>query len=108
MHSWRSGGLVLFDGGVLSLDPVAAFLESSHREYRERVLAFCEEEIGDGRDPDTDVAARVRARELVGRMGAAGLFRPIAEGDVRGCLVAREVLAWWSPLADAVLARRRG
>ena len=37
-------------------------------------------------------------------MGRAGLFRPIAEGDVRGCLVAREVLGWWSPLADAVFA----
>ena len=46
----------------------------------------------------------MRARELVGRMGAAGLFEPIRDGDVRGCLVAREVLAWWSPLADAVFA----
>ncbi len=104
MRSWKSGSRVLFDAGGLSLDPVAAFIEPSHREYRERVLAFCEEEIGEGRDPDTDAAARARARELVGRMGAAGLFRPIAEGDVRGCLVAREVLAWWSPLADAVFA----
>lgn len=94
----------MFDGGGLSLDLVAAFIEPSHREYRERVLSFCEREIGEGRDPDTDAAARARARELVGRMGAAGLFRPIAEGDVRGCLVAREVLAWWSPLADAVFA----
>ena len=94
----------MFDGEGLSLDTVAAFIEPSHREYREQVVAFCQEEIGDGRDPETDAAARVRARELVGRMGVAGLFRPIAEGDVRGCLVAREVLAWWSPLADAVFA----
>ena len=97
----------MFDGGGLSLDAVAAFIEGRHREYRERVVAFCREEIGDGhegRDPETDAAARVRARELVGRMGAAGLFEPIRDGDVRGCLVAREVLAWWSPLADAVFA----
>lgn len=94
----------------LSLDPVAAFIEPAHREFRERVVAFCREEIRDGgepgvgHDPDSDDEARVRARELVGLMGGAGLFRPIPDGDVRGCLVAREVLAWWSPLADAVFA----
>ena len=94
----------MFDGGGLSLDPVAAFVDRSHREYRERVAAFCRAEIGDARDPDGDEEARTRARMLVARMGAAELFRPIAEGDVRGCLIAREVLAWWSPLADAVFA----
>ena len=116
----------------LSLEPVAAFIEPHHREYRERVRAFCREEFGSGRDggagregdglphgdgeagdgpgprgardPDSDAEARVRARELVGLMGAAGLFEPIRDGDVRSCLVAREVLAWWSPLADAVFA----
>ena len=88
----------------LSLDPVAAFIEPGHREYRERVRAFCREEFAGGRDPDGDAQARVRARELVGLMGSAGLYQPIAAGDVRGCLVAREVLAWWSPLADAVFA----
>lgn len=97
----------MFDGGGLSLDAVAAFIGGRHREYRERVVAFCRDEIGEGhegRDPETDAAARARARELVGRMGAAGLFEPIRDGDVRGCLVAREVLGWWSPLADAVFA----
>ena len=121
MLSWRSGSRALISREGLSLDPVAAFIEPRHRELRERVRAFCREEIGVGRhegdgeaadgsdsrgrrDPDDDAEARVRARELVGLMGAAGLFAPIAEGDVRGCLVAREVLAWWSPLADAVFA----
>ena len=94
----------MFDARGLSPDPVAAFVEGRHREFRDRVVAFCKDEIGDGHDPETDAAARVRARELVGRMGAAGLFEPIRDGDVRGCLVAREVLAWWSPLADAVFA----
>ena len=94
----------MFDRGGLSLGAVAAFVEPSHREYRERVVAFCRTEIGDGGDPDSDAAARVRARELVAGMGAAGLFAPIAAGDVRGCLVAREVLGWWSPLADAAFA----
>lgn len=94
----------MFDGGGLSLDAVTAFVEPSHREFRERVVAFCREALGGARDPDSDAAARLRARELVGEMGSAGLFRPIAEADVRGCLIAREVLAWWSPLADAVFA----
>ena len=94
----------MIDSGGLSLDPVGAFVEPSHREYRERVVAFCRKEIGDGLDPESDGEARVRARELVGLMGAAGLFAPIRDGDVRGCLVAREVLAWWSPLADAAFA----
>ena len=94
----------MIDADGLSLDPVAAFVDRRHREYRERVAAFCRDEIGDRPDPESDAGARVRARELVGLMGAAGLFRPIAEADVRGCLVAREVLGWWSPLADAVFA----
>ncbi len=94
----------MFDDGGLSLEPVAAFVESAHREYRERVIAFCEEHFGEGPGPQTDAAARVRAKELVSLMGRAGLFRPVGDGDVRGCLVAREVLAWWSPLADAVFA----
>lgn len=92
------------DRAGLSLDPVAAFVLPAHREYREQVAAFCAAEIGGGGDPGSDAAARERARELVGLMGAAGLFEPIRDGDVRGCLVAREVLAWWSPLADAVFA----
>ncbi|MDE2753224.1 MAG: hypothetical protein OXI83_11665, partial [Gemmatimonadota bacterium] len=94
----------MIDSDGLSLDPVAAFVEGRHREYRERVAAFCRDEIADRPDPESDAGARVRARELVGLMGAAGLFRPIAEADVRGCLVAREVLGWWSPLADSVFA----
>ena len=94
----------MFDAGGLSLDPVAAFVEPRHRAYRKGVEAFCRDEIRGRADPEGDAEARGRARELVGRMGAAGLFEPIRDGDVRGCLVAREVLAWWSPLADAVFA----
>ncbi len=94
----------MIDSDGLSLDPVAAFVEARHRECRERVATFCRDEIGDRPDPASDAGARVRARELVGRMGAAGLFRPIADGDARGCVVAREVLGWWSPLADSVFA----
>lgn len=94
----------LFDGEGLSLDPVAAFVEPRHRQYQEEVAAFCEQHLRNHPDPGTDAEARKRTRELVSLMGEAGLFRPIAVRDVRGCLVAREMLAWWSPLADAAFA----
>ena len=87
-----------------SLRDVAAFAEPRHRAFRDRVAAFCRDEIGAAPPPSSDEEARVQARELAATMGRAGLYRPIAEMDVRGCLVAREVLAWWSPLADAVFA----
>ncbi len=94
----------MFDAEGLAPDPVAAFLEEAHHELRDRATAFCRDELRGRSDPDDDDQARVRARALVAPMGAAGLFEPIAGGDVRGCLVVRETLAWWSPLADAVFA----
>ncbi len=86
----------------LSLDVVAPFVEPSHREYRERVDAFCREWTADHQDAHNGDAAEVRA--LVVGMGRARLFEPIAEGSVRGCVIAREALSWWSPLADAAFA----
>lgn len=97
-------GRGVFDNDGLSLDPVAAFIEPRHREYRAEVAAFCRRHLRDAPDPDDDALARQRTQELVALMGQAGLFRPIATRDVRGCLVAREALAWWSPLADAAFA----
>ena len=97
-------GRGIFDNDGLSLDPVAAFIEPRHREYRAEVAAFCRRHLRDAPDPDDDTLARQRTEELVALMGQAGLFRPIATRDVRGCLIAREALAWWSPLADAAFA----
>ena len=94
----------MFDAEGLAPDPVAAFLDEAHHELRDRAAAFCRDELRGRSDPDDDDQARARARGLVAPMGAAGLFEPIASGDVRGCLVVRETLAWWSPLADAVFA----
>ncbi len=104
MSEGAERGHGVFDGEGLSLEPVAAFLEPRHREYREEVAAFCRRRLRDAPDPDDDALARQRTQELVALMGQAGLFRPIATRDVRGCLVAREALAWWSPLADAAFA----
>ncbi|NNM31528.1 MAG: acyl-CoA dehydrogenase [Gemmatimonadetes bacterium] len=88
----------------MALAPVDAFLDESHHDVREKVARFCAGHLKDHPDPESDAAARERARDLVGAMGAAGLFEPIGRADVRGCLVSRELLAWWSPLADAVFA----
>ncbi|MGI9626287.1 MAG: acyl-CoA dehydrogenase family protein [Longimicrobiales bacterium] len=94
----------MFEGSSLSLSPVEAFLEPGHHEARDLAVQFCESHLANDPDPETDAAARVRAKELVSLMGGAGLFDSIRTADVRGCLVVREVLGWWSPLADAVFA----
>lgn len=94
----------MFDADGLDLSTVEAFLDPPHHQLRERVVQFCQEHFGDGVTPESDEVARACARALVAPMGAAGLFDPIRDADVRGCLVTREVLAWWSPLADAVFA----
>ena len=93
-----------YDEFGLVLAPVAAFLDDDYSDLRERVARFVATHLQGRADPHSDEAARTRARELVSAMGGAGLFDPIARGDVRGCLVTRELLAWWSPLADAVFA----
>ena len=93
-----------FGARGLTLGPVEAFLDPAHHRLHEDVLGFCETRLRGRPDPEVDQDARARALELAGLMGAAGLFEPIRAGDVRGCLVIREALAWWSPLADAVFA----
>lgn len=94
----------MFEDGCLSLSPVEAFLEPRHHTLKDSTVQFCERHLADDPDPETDTAARVRAKELVSLLGQAGLFECIGAADVRGCLVVREALAWWSPLADAVFA----
>lgn len=94
----------MFDGDALSLAPVEAFLDDEHHGLKEQVVGFCREHLAGSPDPEDDPAARSRARDLVATMGRAGIFEPIGRADVRGCIVTREVLAWHSPLADAVFA----
>ena len=94
----------MFDDGGLTLGPVRAFLDQSHHDLREMATDFCRRHLADLVPPHTDDEGREQARELVSAMGFAGLYQPIAEGDVRGCLVVREALGWFSPLADAVFA----
>ena len=83
---------------------VRAFLEADHHPWGAAVAAVAARELETRPEPDDDVAARVAARELLAIMGEEGLFRPIGVRDLRGCCLAREVIAAASPLADAVWA----
>ena len=83
------------------------FLEPRHREWRERVAAFAENDaraLIDHADVDGS------CRRLVAAMGAAGLLAPTvvpeAGGrfDVRALCVARETLAYHDGLADLAFA----
>lgn len=83
---------------------VRAFLEDRHIELARRAAEFAEAEIATLPDPADDDACRAQARDIMGKLGAAGWFDPIGEQDLRGCCLVREVLAAASPLADAVFA----
>lgn len=83
---------------------VRAFLEADHHPWGAEVAAFAARELSGRAEPPDDAAARVEARELLASMGEEGLFTPIGTRDLRGCCLAREVVAAASPLADAVWA----
>ena len=85
------------------LDAVRAFLDLRHDQVAGEVGTFARERLAAG-DPDTDADSRIRARMLVKQMGDAGFYAHAARQDLRACVVVREGLAYWSPLADAVFA----
>ena len=87
---------------TLPLGPVSAFLDDFHLATAEAVLEFGKAHLASHPDPDTDQAARQRARTLVREL--APLYGPIERQDWRGCAITREGLAWHSPLADSVFA----
>ncbi len=90
----------------LPLDPapVRAFLDDKHVTLAERVSEFATRVVAPFAEPQDDAAARQQARELLGKLGAAGWFQPIRDQDWRACCIVREALAAASPLADAVFA----
>jgi acyl-CoA dehydrogenase len=89
---------------MLDTAPVRAFLDDRHVTLAERVSAFADRELAPLAEPAGDQAARTQARDLVGKLGAAGWFAPIRDQDWRACCIVREALAAASPLADAVFA----
>jgi acyl-CoA dehydrogenase len=83
---------------------VRAFLDPALFTLAGQVTAFANRELDSDPEPADDAAARRHARELLGRLGAAGWFAPITEQHLRACCLVREALAAASPLADAVFA----
>jgi acyl-CoA dehydrogenase len=86
------------------LGAVRAFLEPHHMDIARRVGDFVAREIAPLPEPADDTAARTQARDILGRLGRAGWYAPIAEQHLRDCCLIRETLAAASPLADAVFA----
>jgi len=85
-------------------EAVAAFLEPHHADVAATVGAFGKEVLVDHPDPDTDKAARTRARALVPLIAEAGLAGAVERLDLRAVALIREGLAYHSPLADEVYA----
>ncbi|MFL6785442.1 MAG: acyl-CoA dehydrogenase family protein [Sphingomicrobium sp.] len=80
------------------------FFEARHRELADKLLAWCEANIGDhGTDLDSE------CRRLVAEIGSAGFLKlSVADGlarpDVRSLAIVRETLAYHSALADFAFA----
>jgi len=97
----------------LDLDSIRPFLDESHVVLAEGVAEFVGTRIAPLSAPADDDDARRQAREILGLLGESGWGRlaVAAEGDdgweqpdLVACCLAREALAWASPLADAVFA----
>jgi acyl-CoA dehydrogenase len=86
------------------LTAVRAFLDPHHLELAGRIAEICATEIAPLEAPAHDDAAREQAETLVGILGSTGILATIDPLDLRGCCIARELLAAVSPLADAVFA----
>ncbi|HXM39128.1 MAG TPA: acyl-CoA dehydrogenase family protein [Gemmatimonadales bacterium] len=89
---------------MIDTAPIRAFLDDKHVALAERVGDFATRLLAPLREPADDAAARDQARDLLGKLGAAGWFAPIADQDWRACCLIREALGAASPLADAVFA----
>jgi acyl-CoA dehydrogenase len=89
---------------MIDTGAIRAFLDDRHVALAERVADFSMRVLAPLAEPADDAAARQQARELLGKLGAAGWFHPIRDQDWRACCLIREALGATSPLADAVFA----
>jgi acyl-CoA dehydrogenase len=81
------------------------FFEAKHRELADNLQQWCADNLADRYSDDLDSECRMLVREL----GAAGFLKLcVANGsrrpDVRSLALARETLAYHSPLADFAFA----
>ena len=84
--------------------PIRAFLDPEHLDWSRRCGEIVAEGLVPRPHPTDDAEGRLEARALLGILGRTGLLDPIGSEDLRGCCLAREAVAWASPLADAVWA----
>jgi acyl-CoA dehydrogenase len=82
---------------------VRAFLDPAHLELSMGWNASVAGVVGEAH-PCDDAEGRLRAVEMCRDLGSAGWFNSIVDGDWRACCMAREILGYHSPLADAVFA----
>ena len=90
--------------GCRDTGTVRAFLEERHLDLAGRIDEFARSSLASLPEPADDGAARAQARDVLGLLGGRGWFQPILEQDLRALCLIREVVAWASPLADAVYA----
>jgi acyl-CoA dehydrogenase len=83
---------------------VRAFLEESHLAGAARMAELALAKLAPLPAPVDDGEARGQAREILALLGGDGWLDPVADFDLRAAAIAREILAWHSPLADAVFA----
>ena len=86
------------------IEAINAFLEGSHVDLAGSLVHFCDTELANQPEPGSDDDARRVARQLLATLGKAGMYRPIATGDLRALCLVREQVAYVDPLADAVVA----
>jgi len=89
------------------------FFDPPHRELVAHARAWAESELGGSEHPYERAAVDARCRELVRRLGAAGITRycvraadggALPDFDARAICLVRETLAWWDGLADFAFA----
>jgi acyl-CoA dehydrogenase len=86
------------------IDTVRAFLDDAHIALSKRVTEFCRDEILPLPATNDDASARKQAKDILKRLGNAGLIAHAHPLDLRACCLVREALAAASPLADEVFA----
>jgi alkylation response protein AidB-like acyl-CoA dehydrogenase len=86
--------------GIEAINPL---LEARHVQLASRLTGFSGN-LAARPEARTDDEARREARVLLGVMGDAGLYAAIPAADLRALCLTRELVAFASPLADAVLA----
>lgn len=87
-----------------STGEIDAFLDDPHRQLASELDEFAAAQIATLAPPADDAAARSQARDILARLGSAGVLRYAHPLDLRACCLIREALGAASSLADEVFA----